>query len=112
MRNRFRIGTAILIPLLAVIAWEVLRQHEPVYQGRPLGVWLRSYATNDYENPRMTRGPEGERQVHELDAVIRQFGTNALPALLTLLPSQEFPLEKQLDRHGSKPSPDSRGPAH
>ena len=44
MRKQFYIALAVLLVILAgVIAWQVLRLREPVYQGKPLSVWLKSF---------------------------------------------------------------------
>ena len=43
MRERVHIALAVsTIAIVAGIAWLVLRVEEPVYQGKPLSVWLES----------------------------------------------------------------------
>ena len=42
MRKRFQIALAVLLLVLAgVIAWQVLRVPEPVYDGKPANYWIR-----------------------------------------------------------------------
>jgi hypothetical protein len=33
----------LLVVVFGVLAWEVLRPHEPVYQGKSLSIWLAEY---------------------------------------------------------------------
>ena len=51
-----------------MIVWQVLRQREPVYQAKPLSVWLQSYSP-DSDSP-------------EVDDAVRTMGTNVIPTLL------------------------------
>jgi hypothetical protein len=42
MRNPFRIMVAILIlAMVGGVVWQVLRRHEPVYQGKTFGYWMK-----------------------------------------------------------------------
>ena len=74
----------ILLAVLAVAAvgvleWLVLREPpEPVYQGKPLSVWLKSFDI----------GTSQEEADVAADAV-RHIGTNALPMLLEMIRSKD-----------------------
>jgi hypothetical protein len=49
MRKRVRIALAVLLVAVGgVIASQVCRQREPVYQDKPLSVWLQGYITQQY----------------------------------------------------------------
>ena len=55
MRKQFYIALAVLLVILAgVIAWQVLRLREPVYQGKPLSVWLKSFDMGSPAQERVT----------------------------------------------------------
>jgi HEAT repeat protein len=88
MRKRINIGLAALVLLMvAVIAWEVLREREPAYQGKRLSVWLAQYYTNHI--PTVQDGPLGK----QAETAIRQIGTNALPLYLRRLTYRFPPLK-------------------
>jgi hypothetical protein len=75
MRNRVQIALAVsLIAVGGVIAWQVLREREPVYQGKPLSVWLESYDS-----------PKNQQAWQQTDEAIRQIGPKAIPMLLQML---------------------------
>jgi hypothetical protein len=57
------------------LVWQVLRDQEPVYQGKPLSVWLRDFKGNP-----------------QLTTAVRQIGTNGIPALLRMLARKDSPL--------------------
>jgi hypothetical protein len=71
---------ALLVAVLGGVAWLVLRpgETEPVYQGKPLSVWLRSF----------DMGTAKEEADVAADAV-RHIGTNALPMLLEMIRSKD-----------------------
>ena len=55
MRKQVYIALAVLLVILAgVIAWQVLRLREPVYQGKPLSVWLKSFDMGSPAQERVT----------------------------------------------------------
>ena len=56
----------------------------PSYQGKPLSVWLK-----DYDNVKETFANNGAK-LHELDKIVSQMGTNAIPTLLRLLREEDF----------------------
>src|SRR5260370_23320474 len=63
----------LLVAVLSTISWLVLRPHdsEPIYKGRPLNYWLRTYGP----------GNSFSAQTNAVEAV-RQIGANAIPTLL------------------------------
>jgi HEAT repeat protein len=84
---------ALVIALLAVMAWLVVHPHEtePVYQGRRLSEWLQGYSgisigTN--ANPAQAQ--------QEAMAAVRAEGTNALPLLLKMLRAHDSNLKLRL----------------
>jgi HEAT repeats len=72
-----------------VIAWQVLREREPVYQGKPLSVWLRQYRVTH------TDGDGGELG-KQTETAIRQIGTNAIPIYLGIITTRESALKLKL----------------
>ena len=47
MRKGVQIALAVLLVATAgVIVWQGLREREPIYQGKPLSVWLQRYNTH------------------------------------------------------------------
>jgi HEAT repeats len=81
VRKRSRIVFITLgLVLIGLVAWKVVRPQEPIYQGKPLSVWLRPYHFTLVT-------PERK----ETDKVVRQVGTNAIPTLLNLLQAREQP---------------------
>jgi len=64
MRKRLQIALAALfVAIGGVVAWQVLRapRPEPVYQGKPLAVWLRdSVGTEELTNAVRQLGVAGE----------------------------------------------------
>jgi len=55
MRKRVQIALAILfVALVSVMVWQGLREREPVHQGKPLGVWLRSLDMGSPAQERVT----------------------------------------------------------
>jgi HEAT repeat protein len=91
MRKRAKIALGVLVAaVLVVMGWQVFRpqEREPVYQGKPLSVWLQECRA-DY------RGP-----AHD---AVRQIGTNAIPTLLKMLTKKDSLVVSKLsdlwDRH-------------
>jgi hypothetical protein len=75
MRKRVEIALAVLgIAILGVLAWQVLREREPVYQGKPLSAWLEGYDS-----------PKNQQAWQQTDEAIRQIGPKAIPTLLQML---------------------------
>ena len=73
MQKRLIVAVVLLLVIVAgLIAYQSLREREPVYAGKSLRAWLREY---DGSWPRSTAA----------EAAIRQIGTNAIPTLLKIL---------------------------
>ncbi|MDB6112028.1 MAG: domain containing protein [Pedosphaera sp.] len=71
MRKRFRIVLVILLAaFLGGVAWEVLRESEPVYKGKPLSYWVNSLGNGEGD---MVKGNW------------RGLGSNAVPILVLAL---------------------------
>ncbi len=73
MRKRVQIALAVLLfATVAGIAWP--REREPIYEGKPLSVWLQGYDS-------------AKNQVawQKTDEALRQIGTSAIPTLLVML---------------------------
>jgi hypothetical protein len=89
MRKRVQIALAVLLlVVVGVIAWQVLRSSEPVYQGRPLSGWL-----DQWEKSSLFPGSEARNQAQ---AAIRQIGTNALPLFLEWAAAHDSILKKKV----------------
>ena len=91
MRKRVYIALAVVLVLLAgVIAWQVLRLREPVYQGKTLLYWLMQHA-------KTSEPPNQDRAAREAaEVAIRHFGTNGLPTLLAWAGRKDAPFKKKM----------------
>jgi hypothetical protein len=78
-----------LIAVAGVIAWQMLREREPVYQGKPLSVWFRQYRFTHVEGDGGELGKQSE-------TAIRQIGTNAIPTYLGIVSTRESALKLKL----------------
>jgi HEAT repeat protein len=94
MRKRVQIALAVLLVALAgVIIWQVLREREPIYQGKPLSVWLLQYGTNHWSEGHWCASRKGELDTQAENA-IRQIGTNAIPTCLRIISTRDSLLFK------------------
>lgn len=92
MRKRVQIALAVLlVAILGMIMWQVVRLREPVYQGKPLSLWLQSYNA-DGDSP-------------EVDDAVATIGTNAIPALLGMLQAKDSRLRLALAALGLRYTP-------
>jgi HEAT repeat protein len=83
VRKRVQVSLAFLLVAIAgVITWQVLWLREPVYQGKSLSLWLRSYNL-DGDSP-------------EVDDAVRMMGTNVIPTLLGMLQAEDSRLRQAL----------------
>jgi HEAT repeat protein len=90
MRKWLHIAIAAVLAILAgTVAWQVLRGREPVYQGKPLKVWLRQWATTHLD------GDSGDLG-HQTETAIQQIGTNAIPIYLGMIATKESALRLKL----------------
>ncbi len=89
MRKRLQIAVAVLlVGLLSGITWGLLREREPVYQGRSLGSWLEGFSlspTNRFQ-PIME-----QPQWRASEQAVRAIGTNSIPTLLRMLRLRDEP---------------------
>ena len=93
MSKRYRILTAILLGgALGGFTWFVLGPQEPVYESKPLSVWLEGYDDGVWGSP----------QRKKADEAVRHLGTNALPTLLRLLQAEDSVLKIRLIRLAQK----------
>jgi hypothetical protein len=82
--------------VLGAFAWAMPQpgETEPIYQGKPLSYWLQGYLPSrtfpraSNANPWPTRA--------EATAAVQHLGTNAIPTLLHLLSTRDFPLATRL----------------
>jgi len=73
---------SIFVAVIGGILWTALREpREPIYQGKPLSVWLERYVSGgSYVDFR----PDSEA-----DEAVRQIGTNAIPLLLRMVRARD-----------------------
>src|SRR5213592_4436066 len=82
-RRRPHIFSALLIfATVFGFGWQGLRPREPVWKGKRLSAWLKDY---DGLGPRVTSA--------DVDEVVRQIGTNALPRLVSMLRASDSRLK-------------------
>jgi HEAT repeat protein len=89
--SRFRTIAALLIFVLSGLLWFLTRQlhPEPAYRGKPLTLWLRTYA------PSSPSG-RGSPAWSEADDAVRHIGTNSIPILLKMLRASDSKLKLRL----------------
>ncbi|HXJ59944.1 MAG TPA: HEAT repeat domain-containing protein [Verrucomicrobiae bacterium] len=80
IQRRNRTGLIVLICLGVLGGWQLLRQREPAYDGKPLSVWLEMIRRATH------RGYITDKEAQE---AIRQIGTNALPTLLRMMTAKD-----------------------
>jgi HEAT repeat protein len=91
VRKRVQIALALLLVVIAgVIAWQVLREREPVYQGKTLDAWLQEYVAAEYQSP-VTEETAATRGAA---TAIRRMGTNALPFLVQMVRAKDSPFKR------------------
>jgi hypothetical protein len=88
MRKRVQVALAIVLVVLAgVIACQVFqssRERQPVYGGKVLTLWLRTYAPSSSSG---RHSPEW----NEADDAVRHMGTNCIPILLRMIRLKDSP---------------------
>ena len=87
MTRRIVIGGSGLL-LVAVAVWMALRSRpvDPVYDGKPLRVWLQGHVASSAADP-----PYNSPGWKHADQVLRRAGTNALPTLVEMLAATDPP---------------------
>jgi hypothetical protein len=96
-RKQIVVASLILsaIVISGVVFFFLQSTREPVYQGKPLSVWLKGYDTSNMEELFKNNGAK----LHELDKIVSQVGTNAIPTLLRLLREEDLDTTKiQMDK--------------
>lgn len=89
MPKRVQIALAVLlVAIVGVMMWEVLREREPVYQGKSLSQWLEEYNQNFLFLNSPIRA--------QAKSAVGQIGTNALPILLEWTAKKDSILKKEL----------------
>ena len=93
MGKRFRIVlTVVLLIAGGLLVWVVWPAGEPVHNGGTLTFWIDQYQAN-----LLARGDsESALKRDEAQMAIREIGTNALPALLTMVGKSDSPLKTRL----------------
>jgi len=87
MRKRAQVALAVfLLAIGGMVAWQVLRGREPVFQGKPLTAWLDGY--------QLGGASPG------IDEAVRGIGTSAVPVLLESLQASDSALKLELAAHG------------
>jgi len=82
MRKRVQIALAVsLVAIAGVIAWQVLRLREPVYQGKSASYWMNASLPP----------PDGGRKFFE---IWKGLGPNAVPFLIQALNRHDGPVKK------------------
>jgi hypothetical protein len=84
-------GLVVLVFVAGVVLWLLLRQVEPVFNGKPLTAWAQQYGSNNW-----TRRKD---LALEAEVAVRQIGTNAIPFLLDLMRARDSDLKKRLRKH-------------
>src|SRR6266446_748791 len=74
----------LFVALLGGLVWMLSRPAEPIYQGKPLSAWLDDLHT------------WGGETNHPAFVAFRGMGTNAIPALLTIIQSGDPPFFQSL----------------
>jgi hypothetical protein len=79
------------VVIILIIAWQGLREREPVYQGKPLSSWLDRYifTVPDPHLPEY-RSFMGIEPDPEADEAVRQIGTKAIPTLVHMLRADDY----------------------
>ncbi|MDB6110081.1 MAG: repeat-containing protein [Pedosphaera sp.] len=86
----------LLVAILGGLVWELLRAREPAYQGKSLSAWLaEAYERGTYISD--LTDPEARM-------AIRAMGSNALPALLSMVGARDSGFRKALLQWSGKQS--------
>src|SRR5713226_5303313 len=85
-KNRGLLLAVLFVALAGGLVWMLSRPTEPAYQGKPLRLWL-----NEFNGV-----PPDTNEAVVL--AFRAMGTNAIPALLTIIQSRAPPFESMLSK--------------
>jgi HEAT repeat protein len=104
--------TSLPVMVLGALVWFLLFPHgppEPVYQGRPLRVWLEDYCRAN-ENLHMMefyfgkgripgrKSREYDEKSNRAEKAIQHMGTNAIPTLLKMIRERPFVFREKMAR--------------
>src|SRR5690348_12848077 len=100
MNRRIVLGLLCCVAIVGVVSamWWLSRSREPVYQGKPLSVWLQNYGPNQGLATDQTAAKES-------DDAIRHMGTNAIPFLLAMLDETDPKIKVALNQLAATRSP-------
>ncbi len=91
VRMPVRMWVTLLVALACAIAvavwWLSPSTPDPVYQGKPLSIWLTQYNTNALNWP---------RHENSADEAVREIGTNGFPLIAKLLRASDSPRKIRL----------------
>ena len=91
MGRGFRIFfVAVVFASVGLMAWILLRpsEPEPVYKGKPLGIWLEAYVSPGGYQLRYPNGPTQPTRI-EADEALQRMGTNAVTCLMRRLKERD-----------------------
>lgn len=100
-RKQIVVATLMLsaIVISGVVFFFLRSTREPVYQGKPLSVWLKAYDLKKSDGSIQMFGTDWR----ETDKIVQQAGTNAIPTLLRLL-REENVKKRNIDVNGEEAS--------
>jgi hypothetical protein len=90
----------VFVVALGGLAWFCFSPHQPVYQGKPLTVWMDQYR----EFLLAREGSADKPKRDQAQAAIREIGTNALPTLLGMVGTKDSMVKRGLIALGNKQS--------
>ena len=92
---KFWLKSALVIVAVGILlawAWTTSGPKEPVYQGKPMGEWLKVYVAS-----------EGDKVAQaESAGALRKIGTNGIPTLLRMIQASDSPLRTKLQAWADK----------
>jgi hypothetical protein len=84
MNRRGLVFALLFVVVVSGVTWQLLHQHEPVYQGKPLSGWLTDFDSASVQS--------SEKAV----AAVRAIGTNSFPVLKKMLRTTDASWKKSL----------------
>src|SRR2546428_7542236 len=87
-KKRGLLLAVLFVALAGGMVWMLSRPREPAYQGKPLSAWLNEIFLNEFN----FSGVPGDTNKAALVAFL-EMGTNAIPALLKIIQSDDPPFE-------------------
>lgn len=80
---------AVLVVVIAALAWEIFREREPEYQGKTLSEWLENYTFIRDTSETAEQIELRRTKSREADEAVRNIGTKALPFLGKMLTGKD-----------------------